>query len=291
MRIFQINTLFLSLLLATCATKAQQTQTYTGFDRNLYPGDALLPALHQTFSFTGYWLTPPPGETTNTWTGKRALLKQNGFGFLVLSRGLTFSELKNKDAAALGAADGKSAVAAALREGFPKNVIIFLDQEEGGRLLPEQAAYLFAWIDAVRAAGARPGVYCSAIPVLDGLNGQTISTAQDIAQRTSALVQTLSKGKSPEGQKLALWIANDACPPAPGCTIPAKPIPSQYAANSSVYTAAWQYAQSPRRAQISAGCPQNQAPDNQCYAPGIPPSPNTIVDLNTAPSPDPSDEP
>jgi hypothetical protein len=34
--------------------------------------------------------------------------------------------------------DGKATVAAAASEGFPSDVLIFLDQEQGGRLLPEQ---------------------------------------------------------------------------------------------------------------------------------------------------------
>jgi len=46
----------------------------------------------------------------------------------------------------------------------------------------------------------------------------------------------------------------------------------------------WQYAQSPRRAQFSAGCPANQAADGNCYAPGVAPGSNTFVDLNTADS-------
>jgi hypothetical protein len=30
-------------------------KTYFGFDRNEYPGDNLLPALHRSFSYAGYW--------------------------------------------------------------------------------------------------------------------------------------------------------------------------------------------------------------------------------------------
>ena len=58
---------------------------FLGFDANDYPGEAALPALKKTFAFTGYWLNPPPGEepgeSTNSWTGKREILLQNGFGF------------------------------------------------------------------------------------------------------------------------------------------------------------------------------------------------------------------
>jgi hypothetical protein len=282
----------LVLLGAACACAAQQTATYhLGFDRNVYPGDGLLTALRQSFQFTGYWLNNPPGETTNSWAGKRAILKQNGFGFLVLFRGRNDAELKSKDAAALGREDAKAAVAAAAREGFAPNVLIFLDQEEGGRLLPEQADYLFAWVDAVRAGGARAGVYCSSIQIPDGPDGKTISTAQDIVKRETAMAMSSVIGSGGEREPLALWLANDGCPPSPGCTIGEQPIWAEYSPYSNVYAVAWQYAQSPRRAQFSAACPQNQASDGMCYAPGVPHSANMFVDLDTAQSPDPSEAP
>ena len=171
-------------ILAAAGWSAAAQSGYLGFDRNSYPGDAALPSLRKTFSYTSYWLNSPPGEAHNTWEGKRALLLRQGFGFLVLFNGRLDAELKRKDAAALGRADGEQAVAAAAQEGFPRQVRIFLDQEEGGRLLAEQAAYLLAWIDAVRARGARAGVYCSGIEVAEGRG--TISTARDLAQRLAA---------------------------------------------------------------------------------------------------------
>ncbi len=271
------------------AASAAAQSAYLGFDRNDYPGDAALPALRKTFRFAGYWLNNPPGATRNSWAGKREILRQNGFGFLLLSNGRAYSELKGRDAAAFGTADGKAAAAAALREGFAANALIFLDQEEGGRLLPGQIAYLVAWVDAVRASGARAGVYCSGIDVPDG--AETISTARQIAQAESE--RNLSKGKSAE--RLAIWIADDRCPPSPGCAIihprQAAPFPLAAPGNTPAWAAVWQYAQSPRRAQFSAGCPQNQAPDGNCYAPGLPPGQNTFVDLDLADSPDPSEAP
>ena len=47
----------------------------------------------------------------------------------------------------------------------------------------------------------------------------------------------------------------------------------------------WQYAQSPRRAEITKSCAATYASDNQCYA-GV--SPDLFLDLNLADSPDPS---
>ncbi len=263
--------------------------SYLGFDRNDYPGDAALPALRKSFSFTGYWLNNPPGARQDSWTGKRLLLRRHGFGFLVLFNGRTYAELRGSDAAALGLADGKAAVAAAAREGFTPNVLIFLDQEEGGRLMPEQAAYLFAWADAVRAAGARAGVYCSGIDVPEG--NSTISTAQDIVERHNARAINSSEDKSAAPHRIALWIANDQCPPSPGCTLAHPPIDAVASPAIAPYTVVWQYAQSPRRARFSSGCPANQVPDGKCYAPGLPHSAGTFVDLNTANSPDPSELP
>ena len=276
-----------ALLLLGLAHAARAQGEFTGFDRNDYPGDAALPALHTEFRFAGYWLNAPPGETRNTWAGKRAILKENGFGFLVLFNGRMDAKLKGKDAAQLGTADGRAAVAAARREGFPQGVRIFLDQEEGGRLLPEQAAYIFAWIDAVRAGGARAGVYCSGIEptgvVVHDASGET-STAEDIARRESAREKNSSSGNPAE--RLALWVANDACPPAPGCTLdaPAMAFPALVRPFASV----WQYAQSPRRAQFSANCPKNAAADGNCYARGLPEGAHVFVDLDAADSADPS---
>jgi hypothetical protein len=268
--------------------QGNSNHSYLGFDRNYYPGDAALPALHQTFRYAGFWLNNPPDAQQNGWTGKRALLKKNGFGFLVLFNGRLDAQLKGKDAAALGKADGKVAAAAAAREGFAANVRIFLDQEEGGRLLPEQAAYLFAWVDAVRAAGARAGIYCSGIDVPEG--NSTISTARDIAEREEALEKNSTNGKGAE-RRLALWIANDQCPPAPGCTLKNPPLSSIVTPSLKNFTTVWQYAQSPRRPQFSAACPKNTARDDKCYAPGMPQTQDTFVDLNTADSPDPSEDP
>ena len=262
--------------------------TYVGFDRNDYPGDASLAILRKSYRYTSYWLNTPPGDTQNGWAGKRAILRQHDFGFLVLFNGRPDAKLKGRDAKALGTADGKAAAAAAVKEGFARNVLIYLDQEEGGRLLPEQLVYVFAWVDAVRAAGARAGIYCSGIEVPDGAS--KISTAENILLEE----QKRTDGRPLAGrtQRLALWVANDQCPPSPGCTLSGKAVSDGFPANLQAGTVGaanvWQYAQSPRRAQFSAGCAKNDDADGNCYAPGLPHGPNAFVDLNVANSPDPS---
>jgi Rv2525c-like, glycoside hydrolase-like domain len=245
-----------------------QSHSYFGFDRNEYPGDGLLPQLHHTFSFAGYWLNNPPGDHANSWVGKRATVKAADFGFLILFNGRLDNELAGKDAAALGRADGAAAVAAARREGFASGAVIFLDQEEGGRLLSEQNDYLFAWVKAVRAAGYRAGVYCSGIPVAEGSN--KITTAGLIAAHDRDVV---------------LWVVNDVSPPAPGCLLPNGGLS---VASSGIKSAlVWQYARSPRT-EFARGASRTYAPDRQCYAPGLPHTPETFVDLNLSSSADPS---
>ncbi len=285
------TTHFAAVLLLTFACSAGAQHAYRGFDRNIYPGDAALPALRKSFSYTGYWLNTPPGAQSNTWMGKRALLKHDGFGFLVLFNGRTDAELKaaqakGTSATALGTQDGKAAVAAAAREGFARNVLIFLDQEEGGRLLQEQADYVFAWADAARKGGARAGVYCSGIEVPD--SGSTISTARDIVERENAQARRLPKDKR-AAPPIVLWIVNDQCPPSPGCTLATPSMAAAFPPALRSHTEVWQYAVSPRRPQFSAGCPRNHAPDGNCYAPGLAHGDNSFVDLNTANSPDPSE--
>jgi hypothetical protein len=253
---------------------------YIGFDLNDYPGDQALPALRQHFSFVGYWLNNPPGEEhasaeQNSWQGKRDMLLRNGFGFLVLFNGrlddqITKLQRTGTAPAALGKSDAAAAIAAAQRERFPSSTIIFLDQEEGGRLLPEQADYLLAWTEAVARSGYRPGVYASGQPVRER-HGHTITTAQDIRDHVAAK----------HLHKITFWVAQDACPPSNGCVLEPPPL----AASGTPDATVWQYAQSPRRKSITAACSRTYARDGNCHVPG---SADLSIDLNTADSPDPS---
>ena len=276
--------------LAAAAALAQQpsvadqplapARAYLGFDRNDYPGDAALPELRKHFDFTGYWLTNPPGATRNSWLGTRDRLARAGFGFLIIANGRFDAELiraakQGNSPAALGRADAADAVAAARREGFPAGAIIFLDQEEGGRLLPSTAEYLFAWTEAVAHSAYLPGVYASGQPADDGPgpNGKTvfITTIQDIRARVAAN----------HLHPISFWVAQDACPPAPGCVLQPPPVEL----SGTPDAAAWQYAQSPRRRSITQACARTYAPDGNCDTPS--PAP-LFVDLSTAPTADPS---
>jgi len=257
--------------LCASPSAAQTQQAYFGFDRNIYPGDEAMKLLKKDFAFTGYWLSPPPGEKTNTWQGKRDYVRSLGYGFLLLVNGRDSSEFKSsEDAAKKGVSDATAAVASAKEEQFGAMAVIFADIEEGGRLTSNYHAYLRAWANELRSAGFRPGVYCSGMPVREE-HGVTITTAEDI--RSDATIGTL-----------VLWVYNDACPPAPGCSSRAAPDPKSGGLDTA---AVWQFAQSPRRKPYTRRCAPSYAADGNCYAPSDV-AHKWFLDLNSATSSDPS---
>src|SRR5438874_1873576 len=108
---FKVTKLFLAALMVSaalfafgaqsrvCSAPEESEKKYLGFDRNNYPGDDALPILRKTFAFSSYWISPPPGEKSNTWTRKRELLRSRGFGFVVLYQGPGSRELKTQTSA------------------------------------------------------------------------------------------------------------------------------------------------------------------------------------------------
>lgn len=253
--------------------QAPRPSAFLGFDLNIFPGSAALPALRKTFVFTSFWLSPPPGEKTNTWSGKRGAVRSQGFGFLLLFRGRATKELRSApDAAQKGTRDARAAAAAAKREGFPAHSIVFLDIEEGGRLPAAYHAYLKAWSEGLALGGYRAGAYCSGIAVDEG-GGVTITTADDIRARSSSA-------------DFSFFVFNYACPPSPGCVFP-QTAPSP-ASSLISYAAVWQFAQSPRPKELTAHCPPGYAPDGNCYAPGDGKH-LWLLDVDSAASADPSE--
>lgn len=268
--------LIVVVLVASAACASAQSRAvndsspvYLGFDRNEYPGDNQLSELHKTFAYAGYWLNNPPGTNANPWIGKRNRVEAAGFGFLVLFNGRLYKQLgKESRASALGKSDAEAAVAAAKREGFAARTIIFLDQEQGGRLLSEQKAYLFAWVDGVNKLGFRAGVYCSGIAFQES-PGVSIITARDIRQNAG-------------GRDITYWVTNDACPPSPGCMFNAQ---AALPKSSGIdFAEVWQFAQSPQRKDVAGAC-HGYDRDGSCYAPTVP---KLYVDLDSSTSEDPS---
>jgi hypothetical protein len=259
------------------ATFAQAPSTaaprsYLGFDSNEFPGYENLPELRKTFAFVGYWLNPPPGAKTNPWQGTRESVASHGFGFLVLFNGRLEAELKQVPSPrALGEQDAMDAAYAAWLDGFEPGTVIFLDQEEGGRLTPVQMEYVQAWIAASVKRGFRAGVYCSGIPVKDGK--QMITTAQDIRAHV-------------KGVDVKFFVYNDACPPSPGCAYKA-PSPAD---SGTPFADVWQFAQSPRRKEYTSRCATTYSHDGNCHPLNAtnPALSGALLDLDSATTPNPS---
>lgn len=139
-------------------------------------------------------------------------------------------------------------------------------------MLPEQGTYIHAWVDGVVRRGYRAGIYCSGIPFRES-SAVSIVTANDIREHAGS-------------REIHFFISNDQCGPSPGCVFP-KPAPPP-SESGVTFANAWQFAQSPRRLEMTVACRQTYAPDGNCYPPGMPTTSSLYVDVDTADSPDPS---
>jgi hypothetical protein len=87
-------------------------------------------------------------------------------------------------------------------------------------------------------------------------------------------------------REIHFFISNDQCPPAPGCVFPkTAPDPGD---SGVAFADAWQFAQSPRRPEMTAACRQTYAQDGNCYPPGTAPAAGLYLDVDSAKSADPS---
>src|SRR5579859_8064834 len=256
---------------SSVSTPQEHQHFYLGFDRNDYPGDEAMKLLRRDFSFTGYWLGNPPGETTNSWSGKRELLRSEGFGFVLLFAGPDSGQLRDQPYTRKRVADDtQTAAAAARREGFPSGSVIFLDIEEGGRLPSTYVTYLKHWALGLAQLGFRAGVYCSGISVDEG-EGIKLITADFIRDQIKPT-------------ELIYWVFNDSCPTSPGC-VALQTLPSP-AKSGVAYAQVWQFVRSPRDKETARHC-RGYAKDGNCYA-AFDTAHKFNLDLNVAMSADPS---
>ncbi|MDB4893635.1 MAG: hypothetical protein JWL61_5490 [Gemmatimonadetes bacterium] len=158
-----------------------------GFDTHTFPGEKTMRAWKNEpgapYSWVGYYL-PSPCHKDGSWTGRRQLLTEMGWGLAVVYVGqqtwgrkpksLTPAKLAALQKAgttcnadmlgeARGAADGADAIAVTLREGFPQRSIVFLDVERMEVMPDAMRDYYRAWARTLLADGHyRPGVYVHA---------------------------------------------------------------------------------------------------------------------------------
>ena len=271
MRTIAALLLLLLFLPGACSPSSAPEKFFLGFDRDDYPGDDAMKLFRKEFSFTSYWLGKPPGEKSNSWSGKRELLRSQGWGFLPLFNGPTSGELRDEPYTLKRvAADTQTAIAAARKEGFLPGTVIFLDIEEGGRLPGTYFTYLKHWASALSEAGFRAGVYCSGIPIDEG-EGLTLITADLIREKIKPI-------------ELVYWVFNDSCPPSPGCVTPQDlPSPTK---SGVAYAQIWQFVRSPRDKETARHC-RGYAKNGNCYAP-FDTAHKFHLDMNVATSADPS---
>ena len=160
---------------------------HLGFDTHTYPGDRTMRAWKEApgapYRWVGYYL-PSPCHKDASWTGKRQLLTDMGWGLAAIyvgqqSWGRTPRPLSAAQAAALdrtgttcnagfltaarGAADGADAIARTAQEGFPSRSVVFLDIERMEKMPDAMRAYYQAWARQLLQEGRYlPGVYVHA---------------------------------------------------------------------------------------------------------------------------------
>ena len=147
--------------------------TLAGFDRSDFPGLAVMAWLikNTNLRVCAPYLAPAPDHGETSWMGHRQALADMGWRFYPVYVGRQVCNnsgrlIVNPSVnAAQGALDGADACRLMAAEGYglqaDVHMRVFLDIENGLPLGTAQREYVAAWIDAVRAGGYAPGVYCS----------------------------------------------------------------------------------------------------------------------------------
>lgn len=151
-----------------------------GFDTRDYPGDTTMRRWFEAspYRWVGYYL-PSPCYTGTTWSGRRPVLRQQGWGFAVLYVGeqdwramrpaagdtvpvavegarCTTANLTVEN----GARHAAEAEAAAAADAFPNGTVVFLNVERVERVSPELREYVRSWVATMLERGRyTPGLY------------------------------------------------------------------------------------------------------------------------------------
>jgi hypothetical protein len=164
----------------------QMDGKHLGFDTHTYPGELTMRAWKNApgspYRWVGYYL-PSPCHKDRSWTGRRQLLTDMGWGLAVVYVGeqswgraprptaARLASLRkqgttcNADflSASRGDADGVDAIAVTTAEGFPARSIVFLDLERMEKIPPAMRDYYRTWARRLLHDGHYlPGVYVHA---------------------------------------------------------------------------------------------------------------------------------
>lgn len=151
---------------------------HPGFDTRRYPGDAALRVwgASSPYEWVGYYLVAPC-QTGASWVGKRAAIREAGFGTAVVFIGEQDWAGPPSDSGAAAMSGGKQCTVAnlttakgsidavradstAAAEGFPNGTVIYLDIERVETLSARFSAYIKSWVHDMLASGRYvPGIY------------------------------------------------------------------------------------------------------------------------------------
>lgn len=157
--------------------------TYPGFDTNEYPGDDIMKKWLDAgpYRWVGYYL-PAPCHKDPSWSGKRVLLEQMGWGLAVVYVGQqtwdqSIARVPRVDPLTVpldkcgrelvsgprGRLEADDAIRRTQAEGFPRGSVIFLDIERMELMPPRMRDYYKEWTRRVVEEGTyRPGYYAHA---------------------------------------------------------------------------------------------------------------------------------
>jgi len=150
---------------------------FAGFDSSDFPGTAEMAWLkaNTNLTWSGYYLAPAPSHKGTSWMGQRVALQQAGWGLAPLHVGQQIKGLGSHIVTGpQGTIDGQDAVTLLNAEGFVSGTCVYLDLEDGAPFNSPRTDYVAAWVDAVKAGGFQPGVYCSHAFAIDVHNLRTI---------------------------------------------------------------------------------------------------------------------
>lgn len=184
-----------------------------GFDTRDYPGDAAMRTWRDEspYRWVGYYL-PAPCYTGTSWQGKRATLRNMGWGIAVLFVGeqdwpaaaqARDTALAQPDPAGprctrtnltteRARADAADAERTAAAEGFPPGTVIYLDVERVEDVSDSLRTYVRNWVETVAAGRFQPGLYVHAQNA-DALHAVAAEAVGGSAQAGSAVPLWVAK--------------------------------------------------------------------------------------------------
>ena len=243
-------------------------------DRNDYPGDANMQGLRKTFVFHRLLAEQSTGSRTAILgSGRAATCNRWVTDFCCCSMDVSTKSLRLRVMPrGWEARRGRCGKCGNHQRDFRQEAIIFLGPG-AGRAHARGAARLYSCLGGWCGEGwLWGGIYCSGIAFRES-SKVSVVTANDIRDNAAA------------GTSISLSATIVAGRRRDACFRVRRPLRAK---SGVAFADVWQYAQSPRRPEITSACRKTYAPDDNCYPPGNAPSTGLHIDVDAADSADPS---